>query len=107
MATGRLGSGGAKISSEPKGGLVCKRPHHPMRKRENGLFSLSRRGLFLALSRLLAPRNIEESGGRIVSEVGERYFCKHRYAPAPLAGLEGPAGTQGGAGEEGLPFPVP
>ena len=28
---------------------------------------------------VVGPDNIEEGGGRIVSEVSERSFCKHRY----------------------------
>ena len=58
--------------------LFCKSPHYPMLKRKNGLFAVSRpAGPSAAVGRL-ALHNIEESGGRTVSEVGERYFCKHR-----------------------------
>ena len=50
-----------------------------MLKRKNGLFAVSRPALPSAAVGRLALHNIEEGGGRTVSEVGERYFCKHRY----------------------------
>ena len=59
--------------------LFCKRPHHPMLKKHNVLCALAQPALFLAAERCRALHNIEEEGGRIVSEVGGRYFCKHRY----------------------------
>ena len=59
-----------------------------MLKRENGLFAPSRLALLPAAFKRFALPNIEEGGGRSVSEVGERYFCKHRYALARSAEVE-------------------
>ena len=60
--------------------LFCKRPHHAVLKTDIAL--LAPVGLVvLSTARTdVGLDNIEEGGGRIVSEVGERYFCKHRYA---------------------------
>ena len=70
---------GRKFPPNIKERLFCKRPHHPMLKEDNGLCALARPALLLVIHRCRALHNIEEEGGRTVSEVGERYFCKHRY----------------------------
>ena len=73
-----------KFCRNKKERLFCKRPHYPMLKRKNGLFPVPRPALPSAAVGRLALHNIEEGGGRTVSEVGERYFCKHRYSMVML-----------------------
>ena len=70
---------GRKFSPNMKERLFCKPPHHPMLKQDKCLCALARLAKFLPTYRCRALHNIEEEGGRTVSEVGERYFCKHKY----------------------------
>ena len=58
--------------------LFCKRPHHRVLKTDIAL--LAPVGLVvLSTARTdVGLDNIEEGGGRSVSEVSERCFCKHR-----------------------------
>ena len=74
----RLEDARGQMLRRKKGAFILQAPELSGFQAEGRLLRLARSDVWLAEEKCLADRNIERKDGGSVSEVGERYFCKHR-----------------------------
>ena len=67
-----------KFRPNKKERLFCKRPHHAVLEPDIALLVPVGLVVLSTARTRVGLDNIEEGGGRTVSEVSERCFCKHR-----------------------------